>query len=120
MTRIYQPIVIEIMDELVETLKEMKFFEDHEITDLTFTKKFLSEKLTEKYIENGLDVEMGLFTEDEFDNILRHIISGTMLYSLKERGFINSYEDDDIEEMFFLTDEGKKLLGEIKKDSEES
>ena len=31
---------------------------------------------------------------------------------LKRKGIINSYEDDNTEETFFLTEEGKKILKE--------
>jgi hypothetical protein len=34
------------------------------------------------------------------------------LFELKEKGFVDSYEDDNTEEMFFLTDEGKKFVKE--------
>ena len=39
-----------------------------------------------------------------------------VLYELKEKGLINSYEDDSTEEMFFLTEDGRKLL----RDTDES
>lgn len=119
MKRIFQPRVIEIADEIIETLVETNFFEDHEITDLTFSKNYICEKLTEKYIEDGIDLEMGIFTEAEFDEMLRIIITGSLLYSLKEKGFINSYEDENTEELFFLTDEGKKLIEELRKETDE-
>ena len=41
---------------------------------------------------------------------LKEIIAGTLLNELKNKGLVNSYEDDDTEETFFLTDEGKEHL----------
>lgn len=119
MTKIFQPQVIEYSEEIISTLTESGFFEEHEIENLDFTKSFLCEKLTEKFISTGLDREVGFFTEDEFDDILRNIIAGSVLYSLKDKGYINSYEDDNTEELFFLTEEGKKYMEELKKQIKE-
>ena len=115
MSRIYQPRVIEIANEIIETLKEIEFFEENNITDLTFTKSHLCDRLTEKYIENGLDLEIGIFTEDEFNEIIKTIIIGSVLHNLKESGYVSSYDDENTEELFFLTKEGKMLLEEMKK-----
>jgi hypothetical protein len=64
---------------------------------------------TEKFI-NGLlnDDDLELFGEDEFDTLLKELVAGSILFELKGKGYIDSYEDEDTEEMFFLTDEGKK------------
>ena len=51
-----------------------------------------------------------MFTEDEFEVILRELVAGSVLYELKDKGLVDSYEDDNTEEMFFLTEEGKKHL----------
>ena len=51
-----------------------------------------------------------LYNDEEFDVILREIVSGSILYELKDKGYINSYEDDKTEETFFLTEEGRKML----------
>jgi predicted transcriptional regulator len=37
-------------------------------------------------------------------------VAGTILNELKTKGLVNSYEDDNTEEMFFLTEKGKKVL----------
>jgi DNA-binding PadR family transcriptional regulator len=37
-------------------------------------------------------------------------VAGSILYELKDKGYVNSYEDDNTEEMFFLTKKGKKYL----------
>jgi len=67
--------------------------------------------LTQKYIDGLLEnEEVELFGEDEFTKLLQEIVAGTLLYDLKEKGLINSYEDDNTEETFFLTEQGKKLL----------
>lgn len=57
---------------------------------------------TKKYIDGDLDnVEEELFTEDEFTKILIELVTGSTLDDLKNKGLINSYEDDETEETFF-------------------
>ena len=51
-----------------------------------------------------------LFEEEEFNVILREIVAGTILTELKNKGLVNSYEDDNTEELFFLTQKGKNML----------
>jgi hypothetical protein len=117
MDKIYQPIVIEKCDIILESLIE--FFEDYEIESLDFAKKYLCDKLTEKFILGELDEEeedsLFLFTEEEFEVILKELIAGSVLYDLKQKGYVESYEDDTTDEMFFLTKKGKKFLKEERK-----
>ena len=111
MGKVYQPIVIKEAEELIEGLKEAHFFEDYEIEDLTFAKKHIMDILTEKFINGELDEEFDdIFDEDEFDQLLKELVTGSILYELKEKGYVNSYSDEDTEEMFFLTKEGKEQL----------
>jgi predicted transcriptional regulator len=42
--------------------------------------------------------------------MLREIVAGSVLYELKDKGLVDSYQDDTTEEMFFLTKKGKKLI----------
>jgi hypothetical protein len=117
MQKIYQPIVIEEVDLLINDLTDMNFFIDHEINDLSFTRELLLDIVTEKYISNQLiDGDQDLsFSEDEFSDILKKIIVGSMLHELKQKGMINSYEDENVEEVFFLTKEGKEYLENMRK-----
>ena len=111
MGKIYQPSVIEKADELIEILIEERFFEDYEIDNYDFATNYLKDKLTDKFILGTLESEDDdVFTEEEYELILREIVAGSVLYELKEKGLVDSYEDEETEEMFFLTKEGKKLL----------
>ena len=114
MSKIYQPIVIEMTNEIITDLVESEFFADYEIQSTEFAKKYLQDKLTEKFIlgelDNNEDEFLGVFNDDEFDIVLREIVAGSVLYELKEKGLVDSYEDDSTEEMFFLTEEGKKHM----------
>ena len=116
MSKVYQPEVIDASEKFILALEESHFFSDYEIEDKTFAKTYLLDVFTRKFIEGKLDYEEGMFNESEFETILKEIAAGSLLYQLKEKGFINSYEDDDTEETFFLTEEGKKYLKENKGD----
>lgn len=121
MSKVYQQIVIQETDLLIEGLIDSKFFEDYEITDLTFAKQYILDLMNEKYISGLLGEENDeLFSEEEFAKMLQEIVAGTVLYELKEGGFINSYEDDETEEMFFLTEKGKEYIENQRKDENQS
>ena len=114
MSKIYQPIVIEMTNDIITDLTESEFFADYEIQSTVFAEKYLLDKLTEKFILGELEDDeeefLGVFNDDEFDVVLREIVAGSVLYELKEKGLVDSYEDDTTEEMFFLTEEGKKHM----------
>jgi hypothetical protein len=112
MSTIYQPIVIEKSNEIIESLTDL--FTDYEIMSLEFARKYLCDKLTDKFIEGSLDNEdegsIFIFNDEEFEVVLREIVAGSVLYELKEKGLVDSYQDDTTEEMFFLTKKGKKVM----------
>jgi predicted transcriptional regulator len=114
MSKIYQPIVIEMTNDIISDLVETEFFKDYEIISTEFAKKYLLDKLTEKFIlgelENDEDEFLSVFNDDEFEVVLREIVAGSVLYELKEKGLVDSYEDDTTEEMFFLTKKGKRVM----------
>ena len=114
MSKIYQPIVIEMTNEIISDLIETDFFKDYEIESTEFAKKYLLDKLTEKFIlgelENDEDEFLGVFNDDEVEVVLREIVAGSVLYELKEKGLVDSYEDETTEEMFFLTKKGKRVM----------
>ena len=114
MNKIYQPIVIEMTNEIITDLTESEFFVDYEIESTVFAEKYLLDKLTEKFIlgelENDEDEFLGVFNDDEFEVVLREIVAGSVLYELKEKGLVDSYEDETTEEMFFLTKKGKRVM----------
>jgi hypothetical protein len=112
MSTIYQPIVIEKSNEIIESLTDL--FTDYEIMSLEFARKYLCDKLTDKFIEGSLDNDdedsILIFNDEEFEVMLREIVAGSVLYELKEKGLVDSYQDDTTEEMFFLTKKGKKVM----------
>ncbi len=110
MTKIYQPSVIEKANEIILILEEEGFFVSHEIDDYNFATTYLSDKLTEKFIFGSLDDDNETFTDEEFEVMLKEIVAGSVLEELKRKGLVGSYDDENTEEIFFLTEEGKKYL----------
>lgn len=107
----YLPKIQEITNDIIETLVEDDFFVDFEIESPDYAIKRFSDELTKKFLENGLDNEdESIFSEEEFDQILKEIIAEDLLRNLQKKGLLNSYEDDNTEELFFLTEKGREEL----------
>ena len=115
MSKFYQPIVIDKAKEILFVLRESDFFTEYEIEDETFAMNYLCDKLTIKFINGELDEDSfeDLFNEDEMEKFLREIIAGSLLTELQANGIIDSSEDENNEERFFLTDKGKEIAKEI-------
>jgi len=115
MSKFYQPIVIDKAKEILFVLRESDFFTEYEIEDETFAMNYLCDKLTIKFINGQLDEDSfeDLFNEDEMEKFLREIIAGSLLTELQANGIIDSIEDENNEERFFLTDKGKEIAKEI-------
>jgi hypothetical protein len=111
----YLPKIEEISNEMIKILIEDHFFEDFEITDYTYAKKRFCDELTRKFISGELDLDSDeLFYDNELDVILREIAAEAVLRELVKSGYVNSYEDETVEETFFLTEKGKKEVESLK------
>jgi len=116
MSKVYQPKVIQIADEIIQNLEE--FYEEYEIENLEYAREYFRDKLTEKFIEGKLDSEEGVFEEEEFEQCMKEAVATSVLKSLQQRGLVQSYSDENTEEVFFLTEEGKVHVKNMKKDLE--
>ena len=103
----YPKPVAELTEKLLDGLEEEKFFESEQ-ADYNITFRRFADLALKKWI-NGDDIED--FTEDEFSQILRFSMVETDLLRLSERGLLDSIENEEGEEMYFLTEKGKKDLG---------
>src|ERR1035441_8717058 len=112
MCKNYQPIIKETASDIITDLDDSGFFIEYEISNMELVNETICNKLTEKFIQGDLDSDGPIFSEDEFTNMLKELIAGEVLHSLKNKGYINSYEDDDTEELFFLTEDGKRMINE--------
>lgn len=117
MDRKYQPVVLNHANVIIGMLRETNFFVDYELESEDFAMDYMCEKLTEKFIQGELNGEFDIeiFSEDEMEKFLREIVAGSILMELQEKGIIDSIEDENNEERFFLTDLGKNLADDIKK-----
>ena len=109
----YQPIVIEKAQHVVDVLHENNFFEDYEIGSDEFAMNYFCDVFTEKFINEGLDDDGPHFSEDQMDKYLREVIVGSIIHDLQENGILDSVEDEDNQERYFLTEKGKEYSKDI-------
>lgn len=103
----YPQPVSELTEKLLDGLDEEKFFEtEHADHDITF-RRFADASL-KKWIQGD---DMNDFTEDEFSQILRFSMVETELDRMSKKGILDSIEDANGESVYFLTDKGKKEVG---------
>jgi hypothetical protein len=110
MNKTYQPQVIELCKQIVESLIDSGFFTENEITDNTPAYPVLCDFLTEKFIIGDLNNCMINLTDEESMKLLKMIGASCVLNSLKKKGFINSCEDENGEDIFFLSKNAEKFL----------
>lgn len=113
MNEVYQPFIIEEANNLVESLEQSGFFIDFEIEDKSYALNYFCDKLTEKFVQGVLDENIYIFTDEEMDKMLNEIMVGSVLFELQKDGFVDSIEDENNEERFFLTEKGKKIAKKI-------
>lgn len=118
MGKIFQPIVKEATSEFMISLEESEFFKDYNITKIEVINEYLCEIFTEKFINGQLGIDDPIFTEEEFTKILNQIVNLDTLHVLIDKGFLKSYEDENTDETFYLTKEGKEFLKEFKRNGE--
>jgi hypothetical protein len=105
MERVYPQEVKDVASAIVNLLKEDGFFDNEEFKTTAFAEKYFREVLLEKFL-NGTSLDLG--DDDEMSRHLDKVIDGSIFYELKEKGFIDSYEDADTKEVFFLTEKGRE------------
>ena len=115
MTKTYQPLVLKRSEEVIESLTLINFFDNEKIKSTQYCKTRLCDILTEKLIDGELSETDPLFEKEEFNALLKEIIVHNVLEGLEEKGFVGSYEDDDVEEIFFMTEKGKEQMINITK-----
>lgn len=112
MKKVYSKQVQARATEIVQLLVNEGFFEtvaDEASTE--FAEHYILGVLTEKFIE-GKPLDLG--DEIESDKHLDVIIGGTICKKLKKLGLLDSYEDEETPEVFFMTEKGKLLQEKLK------
>lgn len=114
MKKTYQPFIIEKSEIIIESLNSVDFFKNEEIKSTEYAKELICDKLTEKFISGQLtSTDTTLFTEDEMVEILHTITVENALSGLIEKGLINSFEDENGDSVFFLTENGKETAQQL-------
>ena len=100
----YPGLVREYASRVAEALSEDNFFVEEEIDPRIF---FV--QLCERCMGYFLDGEGLPITDTDMVDVIRLSSAQTILESLKGRGLLDSIEDENGEERFFLTSEGKQV-----------
>lgn len=112
----YPKIVSDKTNEFVDVLNDINFFEENEVQVDSSIIDLISKKMVIKFIDGHLSDDeyvYDCFSEEEISDLLHEIIVLGTLNSLREKGIIDCIENENNEEMFFLTKEGKDLASKI-------
>jgi hypothetical protein len=114
MNKTYQPFIIKKSEEILEILKE-------DIVPSDYAKEALCGILTEKHINGKLnendDISMIFDSEEEILRLINECQTHDELIGLIEKGLVGVYEDENNEELFFLTDAGKLYVEQMLKNN---
>lgn len=118
MNKIYQPFIINLSNDFVEHLENTThFFSEEKIESYDYTKQIICDKLTEKFINGQLSSNdkniFEIFDDNEFTNILNLIVVKQYMDNLLKMGLIDIIEDENDEECYFLTEDGKEYAKKI-------
>lgn len=106
----YQPIVVKKSTQMLEVLEDLDFFTEHEINNKQYVFEYFCDVFTEKFIKGEITDDDIIINEYEFHKYLTEIILISALQSLKENNLVDSIEDENNEEVFFLTELGKNAV----------
>jgi len=109
MIKKYQPNIIKLAKLHIEVLESSNFFKDYEIKNIDLVEERLCDELTQKFVLGEM-IDQFCFSDEEYGTILKEIITKDVFYRLKDKGIINSYSDENTEEVYFLTNKGKKYV----------
>ena len=98
-----QEYIDKLTPHLIELLKDEECEFDDEILEIVW-KKVLIPPLIEKFI-NGEEI---ILSEAKMIDIFNELITTCCIESLKKKGIIDYIEDENGEEVIFLTDKGKE------------
>ena len=113
----YPEPVMDYAHKVTNTLNEDNFFEEEEISPKVFFNN-----LCENVLPNWIKGEALQLTEDQMMDVITHSAAQSVLQTLEQKGLLDSITDEDGEERFFLTADGKiiadLILGEDRKNKE--
>jgi hypothetical protein len=109
MNRVYPSEVNEVGNGIIAILVEDGFFSGEYFSATTYATRYIKDVLLEKFL-GGQALDLG--GDEEMSHHVDMMITGSIIYQLKEQGYVQSYEDEDTPEVFFTTEKGRRLLEE--------
>lgn len=104
----YPEKVINYSREIFDCFAAGNFFSEEDIDPFIFS-KFLCEKVMPNWL-SGDDVEL---TEEDLMEVILYSSTKSVLIGMKNKGLLDSIEDESGEECFFLTPDGKEAAEEL-------
>lgn len=115
MGKVYQPEVIKCTDEIILGMQEMGIFEECEIDSTDFAREYFLEKFTQKFIDGQFNDGVVTITDEEFEQSVKEVITGSLMTELKKKGLVDIiYDEEKNEDIYFLTETGKQVANESK------
>ena len=110
-----QPKSPKIVKRKVETvlnvIRKSGYFEIFDLKE-DYARKEITHTVLEEYTKQmSSNFEM-TWGDKRIGEMLSRIFVGSILHELKDEGIVGTYEDDNTEEVFFLTKKGKKYNSE--------
>ena len=114
----YPEVVNEMSKKWTKILIENGICEEHGLDPKYFgssVEKVMSPLFLKQFIETG-DCVLSFEKDEDFMPILSTIIAECILMKLKDSGLVDSIENENGEEVFFLTKDGKEVAEKHKND----
>lgn len=110
----YPKVVEEFVEKIHKHFLEENFYEEHGISEFgpDRTREVFGKMVFSNWIKNGIaDINE---KEEEIDDAIKIIITGSIVDNMKKIKLLNTYEDDNGVEKIFLTKEGKEFAEKLK------
>jgi hypothetical protein len=108
---IYPAEVANVLQKFHTGLLEENFYFDHDITE--HGEKAMIEAAAPFFMKKWIDGDEEEPTYEELLGIMQKTITYGIIYGLKEKKLIDTIEDENGEEVVFLTKKGKDLKGHL-------
>jgi hypothetical protein len=99
------------VETVLDVIRKSGYFEIFDLKE-DYARKEITHTVLEEYAKQmSTNFEM-TWGDKKIGEMLSRIFVGSILHELKEEGIVGTYEDENTEEVFFLTKKGKKYNSE--------
>jgi len=108
----YPQLVEEALVEWQEALKDPEFLLEQDINPayvISSTRSVFGPAILEQWLKTGKPIIM----EKDAENLIRKFIVDALLAELKDKGYVDSIEDEHGEEIYWATAEGKAYKNKV-------